>query len=148
MEGFPIYKRYMDSGVEWFGKIPEHRSLEYIRAVTELKSERDQPRLPVLSVYREYGVILKPSRDDNHNATALDNKDLRRELGDFKQITEERFGIVFELQQRAHSPWIVAGLASESKKRQNTLRGEIPRSLLERSGNPVSAGLRGASNLR
>ncbi len=39
--------------------------------------------------------------------------------------------------QRAHSPWLAAGLAGELKIRQNSLRGKIPRSLL-----------RGASNYR
>ena len=69
---FPKYESYKDSGVEWLGEIPEHWDLQSIRAVTELKSERNRPDLPVLSVYREYGVLLKDSRDDNHNATSLD----------------------------------------------------------------------------
>lgn len=33
--------------------------------------------MPVLSVYREYGVILKDSRDDNHNATSLDTSNYK-----------------------------------------------------------------------
>ena len=69
---FPKYETYKDSGVDWLGEIPSVWSLATIRAVTELKSEKGQPNLPVLSVYREYGVILKDSRDDNHNATSLD----------------------------------------------------------------------------
>ena len=72
MEGFPSYKNYKDSGAPWLGKIPDHWEIQTIRAVTELKSEKNQPDLPVLSVYRKYGVIPKDSRDDNHNATALD----------------------------------------------------------------------------
>ncbi|NIA31965.1 MAG: hypothetical protein GWP06_18910, partial [Actinobacteria bacterium] len=46
--------------------------IKSIRAVTQLKSEKNQPDLQVLSVYREHGVIIKDSRDDNHNATSLD----------------------------------------------------------------------------
>jgi type I restriction enzyme, S subunit len=69
---FPRYDAYRDSGFDWLGEIPCAWSLATIRAVTELKSEKGQPDLPVLSVYREYGVILKDSRDDNHNATSLD----------------------------------------------------------------------------
>ncbi|MBD2502728.1 restriction endonuclease subunit S [Anabaena azotica] len=69
---FPKYESYKDSGVEWLGEIPEHWDLQNIRAVTELKSKRNRPDFPVLSVYREYGVLLKDSRDDNHNATGLD----------------------------------------------------------------------------
>lgn len=69
---YPRYEEYKPSGVEWLGDIPAHWSLETIRAVTQLKSEKNQPDLQVLSVYREYGVIPKDSRDDNHNATSLD----------------------------------------------------------------------------
>ncbi|RNC70132.1 MAG: restriction endonuclease subunit S [Desulfuromonadales bacterium] len=69
---FPRYDSYRDAGVEWLGKIPSDWSLETIRAVTQLKSEKGQPDLQVLSVYREYGIIPKDSRDDNHNATSLD----------------------------------------------------------------------------
>lgn len=72
MVDFPKYESYKDSGVEWLGEIPQHWEFKNIRAVTELKSERNRPDLPVLSVYREYGVLLKDSRDDNHNATSLD----------------------------------------------------------------------------
>lgn len=72
MVDFPKYESYKDSGVEWLGEIPSHWDFKSIRAVTELKSERNRPDLPVLSVYREYGILLKDSRDDNHNATSLD----------------------------------------------------------------------------
>lgn len=69
---FPRYDSYKDSGTVWLGEIPSDWSLETIRSVTQLKSEKNQPDLQVLSVYREYGVIPKDSRDDNHNATSLD----------------------------------------------------------------------------
>ena len=66
------YESYNPSGVEWLGNIPTHWDIKPIRTVTSLKADRNRPDLPVLSVYREYGVILKDSRDDNHNATSLD----------------------------------------------------------------------------
>ncbi|MEW8086487.1 MAG: restriction endonuclease subunit S [Candidatus Thiodiazotropha endolucinida] len=74
---FPRYDAYKPSGVDWLGDIPEAWSIERIRAVTELKSKKNQPDLPVLSVYREYGVIPKDSRDDNHNATSLDTSNYK-----------------------------------------------------------------------
>lgn len=43
-----------------------------IRQLTRPVSRKGFPDLPVLSVYRDYGVILKDSRDDNHNATGED----------------------------------------------------------------------------
>tara|TARA_R110002167_G_scaffold366403_2_gene595812 strand:+ start:4267 stop:5520 length:1254 start_codon:yes stop_codon:yes gene_type:complete len=77
LDGQPKYDSYKDSGEIWLGNIPTDWNLESIRAVTELKSKRGEPDLPVLSVYRDYGVILKDSRDDNHNATSLDTSNYK-----------------------------------------------------------------------
>jgi type I restriction enzyme, S subunit len=66
------YESYKPSGVKWLGDVPAHWEVQSLRAVTSLKSDKNRPDLPVLSVYRDYGVILKDSRDDNHNATSLD----------------------------------------------------------------------------
>lgn len=66
------YESYKPSGADWLGDVPTHWDVQPLRAVTALKSDKNRPELPVLSVYREYGVILKDSRDDNHNATSLD----------------------------------------------------------------------------
>lgn len=61
-----------DSGIEWIGRIPLHWSVDKIK----FHLRRNEPKNPgdkqVLSVYREYGVIPKDSRDDNHNVTSED----------------------------------------------------------------------------
>lgn len=67
-----VYESYKPSDAAWLGNVPSHWDVQPLRAVTSLKSDKNRPDLPVLSVYREYGVILKDSRDDNHNATSLD----------------------------------------------------------------------------
>ena len=67
-----LYESYKPSDAAWLGNVPSHWDVQPLRAVTSLKSDKNRPDLPVLSVYREYGVILKDSRDDNHNATSLD----------------------------------------------------------------------------
>jgi len=77
MTTFPKYNRYKDSSVEWLGEIPEHWEVCALRAAAALYVEKNQPNLPVLSVYREYGVIHKDSRDDNHNATSLDTSNYK-----------------------------------------------------------------------
>ena len=61
------YPKYKDSGVEWLGKIPEHWEVNNIRGVTKAAIQRNCPHLPLLAVYRDYGIILRDSRDDNHN---------------------------------------------------------------------------------
>lgn len=67
-----LYESYKPSDAAWLGNVPSHWDVQSLRSVTSLKSDKNKPDLPVLSVYREYGVIPKDSRDDNHNATSLD----------------------------------------------------------------------------
>ena len=73
----PKYPAYKDSGVEWLGEIPEHWDAVSLGSILELKSDKNHPDYEVLSVYREYGVIKKDSRDDNHNATSLDTSNYK-----------------------------------------------------------------------
>ena len=61
-----------DSGIKWIGAIPNHWRVSKIKQIVRWKSVKGQPDLPVLSLYRDYGVIPKDSRDDNHNVTSLD----------------------------------------------------------------------------
>lgn len=69
LQPYPVYR---DSGVPWLPKIPEHWKELPIRALTRPKNERGRPDLPLLSVYRDYGVILRDSRDDNYNPRGQD----------------------------------------------------------------------------
>lgn len=61
-----------DSGIEWVGTIPKHWIVEKIKYHLQRKEPRNPGDVQVLSVYREYGVIPKDSRDDNHNVTSED----------------------------------------------------------------------------
>lgn len=66
-----------ESGVAWIGDIPAHWLVEKVK----FHLQRNEPRNPgdkqVLSVYREYGVIPKDSRDDNHNVTSEDTSNYK-----------------------------------------------------------------------
>lgn len=61
-----------DSGIAWIGEIPKDWKVDKIK----YHLKRNEPKNPgnaiVLSVYRDYGVIPKDSRDDNHNVTSED----------------------------------------------------------------------------
>lgn len=61
-----------DSGFEWIGDIPCYWKIDKLK----YHLRRNEPRNPgdavVLSLYREFGVIPKDSRDDNHNVTSED----------------------------------------------------------------------------
>ncbi|GBU27309.1 restriction endonuclease subunit S [Treponema sp. R8-4-B8] len=63
-----------DSGIEWLRKIPSHWEEKPIRSIAKLSNKRRGNRkdLELLSVYREYGVIKKDSRDDNRNVESED----------------------------------------------------------------------------
>ena len=61
-----------DSGVEWLGEIPAHWEIKEIKRLFRHTKRQGFPERTVLSVYREYGVIEKSSRDDNFNRTPED----------------------------------------------------------------------------
>ncbi|WP_265460194.1 restriction endonuclease subunit S [Enterococcus sp. HY326] len=61
-----------DSGIEWIGQVPKEWEIKKVRFFLQEVSEKNFPNEKVLSLYRDYGVILKESRDDNHNVTSLD----------------------------------------------------------------------------
>lgn len=59
-----------DSGIEWIGDIPkdwEVKKIRYLIKETAIKNNKNQR---VLSLYRDYGVVYKDSRSDNHNVTS------------------------------------------------------------------------------
>lgn len=66
------YDSYKSSGIEWLGDIPSHWEEIPIKAITQVKSIKNKPKEELLSVYRDYGVIIKSSRDDNHNKAGQD----------------------------------------------------------------------------
>jgi len=73
-----------DSGIPWIGQIPSHWTISKVRYHIKWKSEKGQPDATVLSLYRDYGVIPKDSRDDNHNVTSLDTSGYKVvDIGDF-----------------------------------------------------------------
>lgn len=59
-----------DSGLEWVGKVPKDWELKKVRYFLKETSVKNHPDEEVLSLYRDYGVIPKDSRDDNHNVTS------------------------------------------------------------------------------
>lgn len=61
-----------DSGVEWLGQVPAHWEVVPIRSLFRFVKRQDGDELDVLSVYRDYGVISKASRNDNNNVTPED----------------------------------------------------------------------------
>ncbi|MFH4892588.1 restriction endonuclease subunit S [Vibrio diabolicus] len=61
-----------DSGVEWLGKVPENWQPKAIKRLFKQTKQQNNVGYEVLSVYRDFGVIQKSSRTDNHNKTPDD----------------------------------------------------------------------------
>ena len=73
-----------DSGIPWIGKIPKNWKTDKFK----YHLKRNEPRNPgnqvVLSLYRDYGIIPKDSRGDNHNVTSEDTSNYKYvQIGDF-----------------------------------------------------------------
>ena len=66
LKPYPVYK---PSGVEWLGDVPAHWEMRKLRHTLRAVTERNHPDLPLLSVVREKGVVLRDisSKDENHN---------------------------------------------------------------------------------
>ncbi|MHB1344045.1 MAG: restriction endonuclease subunit S [Thermoleophilia bacterium] len=63
------YPAYKGSGVTWLEEVPEHWEVRKLRHILKRRTERNRLDLPLLSVVREKGVILRDttSADENHN---------------------------------------------------------------------------------
>ncbi|MBB5767237.1 restriction endonuclease subunit S [Xanthomonas euroxanthea] len=68
----PRYEEYKESGVTWLGEAPAHWRLAPLwtlfRRTKRVGFEGEQ----LLSVYRDFGVVPKASRDDNNNKASDD----------------------------------------------------------------------------
>lgn len=65
LKPYPVMK---DSGAELLGEVPSHWEMRKLRRVLARVTERNRPDLPLLSVVREKGVILRDTgSDENHN---------------------------------------------------------------------------------
>lgn len=60
------------SGAPWLGVVPSHWDVKPLWSMYRPKKETGHPQATLLSVYRDYGVIEKSSRDDNKNRESED----------------------------------------------------------------------------
>lgn len=61
-----------DTGAPWLGWVPAHWHVKPLWSMYRAKKETGHPKETLLSVYRDYGVIEKSSRDDNKNRESDD----------------------------------------------------------------------------
>ena len=73
-----------DSGAGWMPLIPLHWKADKLKFHLRQRGIKNQIDKQVLSLYREYGIVPKDSRDDNRNVTSEDVSDYRYvRVGDF-----------------------------------------------------------------
>ena len=74
IDGFKPYPVTKDSGSEWLADVPAHWEVRKLRHILRSVSKRCRPELPLLSVVREKGVIVRDvsSKDENHNVVPDD----------------------------------------------------------------------------
>ncbi len=77
-----------DTGIPWLGKIPKHWEVRKLRSLLFEVSIKNKPNLPLLSITREQGVIIRDitNKDENHNFIPDD-------LSNYKVIEKGQFGI-------------------------------------------------------
>ncbi|MCK9454842.1 restriction endonuclease subunit S [Sulfurimonas sp.] len=77
-----------DSGVEWIGEIPKHWEVSKLGTCLKPISIKNRPDLPLLSVTREQGVILRDvdDKDSNHNFIPDD-------LSGYKMVEKGQFAM-------------------------------------------------------
>ncbi len=66
-----------DSGIPWVGKVPSDWEVKKVKYCLRRSAEKNPGDQTILSLYREYGVVPKDSRDDNHNVTSEDTSNYR-----------------------------------------------------------------------
>lgn len=73
-----------DSGCNYLEMIPSSWSTSRLKGYFKVSRTTGRPDATVLSLYRDYGIVPKDSRSDNHNVTSLDTSKYKFvEVGDF-----------------------------------------------------------------
>ena len=88
IKGLNKYAEMKYSGVNWLGDVPESWRIVKLRQILHSVSEKNHPELPLLSVVREKGVIVRDVDDieSNHNYIPDD-------LSNYKVVRENHFVI-------------------------------------------------------
>ena len=73
-----------ESGIPFIGAIPAHWKSDKLKYHLQRNEPRNPGEQEVLSLYRDYGIVPKDSRDDNFNVTSEDTSNYKYvRVGDF-----------------------------------------------------------------
>lgn len=76
------------SGVSWLGNIPKHWELIKLRQILSSVSVKNHPELPLLSVVREQGVIVRDVEDQTSNRNFIPD-----DLSGYKVVRKGQFAM-------------------------------------------------------
>lgn len=83
-----VQTKMKDSGVAWIGEIPEHFSITKLGLCVKPVSIKNRPDLPLLSITRELGVIVRDVEDQESNHNFIPD-----DLSGYKVIRKGQFGM-------------------------------------------------------
>lgn len=68
-KGVDLHVKMKESGISWLSEIPEHWEMKKLRTILKPIAVRNKPDLPLLSVVREKGIIVRDTenKEENHN---------------------------------------------------------------------------------
>ena len=73
-----------DSGTRYLTEVPSDWDISKLKRHLRREEPKNPGEVPVLSLYRELGIVLKDSRDDNHNVTSENTTNYKYvKIGDF-----------------------------------------------------------------
>lgn len=70
-------REMVDSGCKYLGIIPNDWKVNKFKYYLLRRDVKNRSDCEVLSLYREHGIVIKNSRDDNHNVTSEDTSKYR-----------------------------------------------------------------------
>ena len=70
-------REMIDSGCKYLGIIPKTWKVNKFKYYLFRRDVKNRSDCEVLSLYREHGIVIKNSRDDNHNVTSEDTSKYR-----------------------------------------------------------------------
>lgn len=88
MTTMPKYESYKDSGSKWMGQVPADWEVTSLGPLLKPISEKNQPDLPLLSITREQGVIIRDVEDQESNHNFIPD-----DLSGYKVIRKGQFGM-------------------------------------------------------
>lgn len=84
----PKYEHYKPSGTQWLGDIPQHWEVTRLGTILKPISENNRTDLPLLSITRERGVILRDMENDEENHNYIPD-----DLSNYKVLKKGQFGM-------------------------------------------------------